>query len=195
LILSGFADLTEEVEDGLFDAGCDDALLGIRDGVPYLDFVRKATSLMEAVLSAIRDVENAGVGAKVVHVEPDDLASASEIAVRVGCSREHIRQLMRGTRGPGGFPPPVSGVTRKSRIWRWTEVANWLALKRDKVLVKPEKLRDAQDVAVVNAALDLLRLLPVEKAVRDLWRRLNTAERRRTARQARNDVRRGPHRA
>ena len=71
LVLSGFIELSEDVEDRLFESGCDDALLSFRDGVPYLDFDREEESLREAILSAIHDVEGADIGARVIRVEPD----------------------------------------------------------------------------------------------------------------------------
>lgn len=47
-----------EVVDALFDAGCDDALVGSSEGVQFLDFDREAGSFGEAVLSAVADVES-----------------------------------------------------------------------------------------------------------------------------------------
>ena len=70
LVLSGVRELTREVLDALYEAGCDDALIGMRDGVAYADFCREADSFPRAVASATRSVEAAGVGAKVEHVEP-----------------------------------------------------------------------------------------------------------------------------
>ena len=43
--------------DGLYEAGCDDALIGRADGVQYIEFDREAASLAEAVLSAVADIE------------------------------------------------------------------------------------------------------------------------------------------
>jgi hypothetical protein len=75
LILSGVPELTDAVCDALFEAGCDDAVLGQRDGVVFLDFGREADSAQAAILSAIAAVEGAGIGAQVVRVEPDDLVT------------------------------------------------------------------------------------------------------------------------
>jgi hypothetical protein len=72
LILSGISDLSEPVRDALFESGCDDALLGMRDGKVFLDFDRKAASFRDALLSAITDVESSGLEAQVVRVEPLD---------------------------------------------------------------------------------------------------------------------------
>ena len=65
LILSGVNDLNDDVLDALYDSGCDDALIGMRDRTAFADFSRTASSFEEAVSSAIRDVENAGIHAEL----------------------------------------------------------------------------------------------------------------------------------
>jgi hypothetical protein len=69
LILSGVRELTDGVCDALYEAGCSDSLPGMRDDFVFLDFSREASSLQDAVQSAIAAVEGAGIGAKVVRVE------------------------------------------------------------------------------------------------------------------------------
>ncbi len=69
LVLSDFSSPYEHIEDALFEAGCDDALLIFRDNVPYLEFDRSATNLEKAIYSAIKDVESANIGARVLRVE------------------------------------------------------------------------------------------------------------------------------
>jgi hypothetical protein len=66
LILEGIAEVTDKIENDLFEARCDDALLYSRDGHVYLDFTREASSQTEAVGSAVRDVEKAGLRASLV---------------------------------------------------------------------------------------------------------------------------------
>jgi hypothetical protein len=68
LILSGIDDITTDIENKLFDAGCGDATLGIREGVPYLAFDREADSLADAINSAIADVNNSRLGFEIVRV-------------------------------------------------------------------------------------------------------------------------------
>ena len=92
LILSDVQELTRKVLDAFYEAGCDDALIGMRDGVAYAEFCREADSFREAVLSAIRDVESAGVDAKVEHIEPDEFVTMSEIARRLNITREGVRK-------------------------------------------------------------------------------------------------------
>jgi hypothetical protein len=60
----------------LFETGCDDALPVWRDGIVSVGFDRTAPSLHDAITSAIRDIECAGIGARVVRVE--DVTSGAE---------------------------------------------------------------------------------------------------------------------
>jgi len=138
--------------DELHDSGCDDAIFGERDGVWFAEFDRQSKSLVDAISSAIKDVESAVPGLRVSRVEPDELVSASEIAARTGRTRESVRLLIEHQRGPGDFPPPVCWVNRRTRLWRWSDVAQWLtvALRQD-----TEELQDATFIAALNAALEL----------------------------------------
>ena len=82
LLLSGVQELTREVLDALYEAGCDDALIGVRDGTFYAEFCREGASFQEAMLSAARDVEMAGVGAKGEQVEPTPVGTEQDEARR-----------------------------------------------------------------------------------------------------------------
>jgi hypothetical protein len=91
LVLSGFSSLDERIEDALFEAGCDDALLICRDNVPYLEFDRQATGIEEVVSSVIKDVESANIGAKVLGVleEPEYLNVSKEKKLKLGVQIKH----------------------------------------------------------------------------------------------------------
>lgn len=127
LLLEGPNPIAPENLDRLFEAGCDDATFGERDGVYFADFDRTAPSFAEALVSAITQVEKAVPGLRAVRVEPETLVTASEIAQRTKRTRENVRQLFEGTRGPGGFPTPVAWLSDRTRLWRWNEVAKWLS--------------------------------------------------------------------
>ncbi len=163
LIFSGVRELTREVLDALFEAGCDDALFGVRDGIAFGDFCRQADTFEKAALSAIRDVEGAGIGAKIELVEPDELVTMSEIARRLRLSREGVRKWVAGLRGSGNFPPPVGGLTRRSPLWRWTDVIQWHK-NRSPNTIKMQDL--GTNIAAINSALDLRRRVSVEVAVK-----------------------------
>ena len=63
LLIGRVDDLTQEVEDALFEAGCDDATICSRSGRIFLSFDRQGESFKEAVISAILDVQSAGIQA------------------------------------------------------------------------------------------------------------------------------------
>ncbi len=154
LVLEGVTDLTEDMENALFAAGCDDATISVRFGRVYLTFTREAPSLKEAILSAIRDVRRSCIPARVLRVDHCDLVTQSEIAQRADRHRQHIHQYIHGTRGPGGFPPPACDLTEGKPLWYWCEVAHWLWTNG---IVKEDVVRDARDVAQINSVLDYIR--------------------------------------
>lgn len=126
LVLSGVKEDMIGLEDALFEAGCDDALLNTKCGAMYLDFDREAFDFETAVLSAINNVEKANIGARVVAVEPAYLVSISDIARRIKKTRQLISLLIKGTRGNNTFPSPIMKLDDRSPLWRWRDVAEWL---------------------------------------------------------------------
>jgi hypothetical protein len=138
--------------DALFEAGCDDATVGRVGAVQYLDFDRDSKSLADAVFEATEAIEMAVPKARVVHLEPDDLVTMADIANRTDRTRESVRLLIAGERGPGGFPAPVTHFKRRQRMWRWQEVAVWFAQALD----EPQSVGDpgtAQFITAFNAGL------------------------------------------
>jgi hypothetical protein len=140
--------------DALFSADCDDATFGERDGVYYADFDREAPSLADAVGSAIRDVEKAVPGLMVIRVEPEDLVSASAIAERTGRSRESVRLLIDGKRGPGSFPAPALWASGKRPLWRWVDVVHWFQTYAGQSTTSCD---EASFLAALNGALEVRR--------------------------------------
>ena len=77
LILSDSIELTEEVADKLFAAGCDDGSPGSCDGIFSIDFSRQAHSLEEALRSAIENVESIGYKVKRIEMEAEAVAESA----------------------------------------------------------------------------------------------------------------------
>jgi hypothetical protein len=63
---------------------------------------------------------------------PDELVNGGEVARRLKISRERMRQLL--TEKPPRFPRPVA-ETKRDRIWRWGDVAEWARLTERRVKV------------------------------------------------------------
>jgi hypothetical protein len=151
LFVRGADVLTEAVQDALREVGCRDASFGERDGVQYAEFEREAKSFRRALRSAIRQIGVARPEIEVIRVEPDELVTLAAIAERSGLSREGVRLLASGKRGPGSFPAPIAQPDGRTRLWSWPEVARWLVQHgKAQVLVETKA---AELVAAYNAAL------------------------------------------
>jgi hypothetical protein len=159
LVLTGVNELSPEMEDALFEAGCDDATISVRSGRVFLTFTREAVSIRNAILSAIRNVKDAAIGADVLRVDDCNLVTQAEIARKIGRPRQVVHQFITGSRGPGGFPAPSCQVEDNSVLWRWCEVAHWLWQNG---MLKENALRAAQDVDTINCVLDFVHKRQVD---------------------------------
>jgi hypothetical protein len=151
LTLDRITEPNEEVENALFDAGCDDCTIATQSGRVYLSFTRIAGSISDAILTAIRDVRKAGTGATILRVDNCNLVTQSEIGRKIGRTRQQVHQYVTGERGPGGFPPPACHIADKASLWRWCEVAHWLY---ENGILKENALRAAQAVDAINSVLE-----------------------------------------
>ena len=132
----------------LASEGCDDALIGMGCGGRIaLNFTRRASSAIDAVLSAVSDVKRAIPDAKLIEVGPD-LVGLTDIAQLLGFTRQNMRKLM--LRNDADFPLPVHDG--KPAIWHLSTVLAWLKEK------KPYPLDETLlDVARVSMQCNLLR--------------------------------------
>jgi hypothetical protein len=148
LVLRGMNKITSQLEDSLYESGCDDAMVHSGNGSLYLTFDRLDTSLEKAVSSAIKDVEK-NQKLEVAVVEPADFVTVAEIARRAGYSREYIRKLIKGERGNGYFPAPLAGSSSTTLIYSWVEVTSWLSvsniLKNNDALIMAKIIKQFND--------------------------------------------------
>ncbi len=154
LVIDGVSELTTEVENALFEAGCDDATFSIQYGHLYAEFSRVAGSLKDAILSAIKDLRRAGVGAAVICVDECNLVTQSDIARRIGRSRQMVSQYISGQRGPGNFPAPECHLSENAPLWTWCTVSHWLA---ENDIIRREENWNAEVVAAINNSLEAAR--------------------------------------
>jgi hypothetical protein len=75
VVLKGSPELTEELADRLFAAGCDDGTPGMFAGQTVVDFHRDADSLEAAIRSAVASVAAAGCTVERVQLDASDLAA------------------------------------------------------------------------------------------------------------------------
>mgnify|MGYP001561638178 CR=1 FL=1 len=110
----------EQNLDALYEAGCDDALIGTgQPGSIALEFVRKAESAAAAVYSAIANVKAAIPGAELMEAKPD-LVGLTDVAEIVKCSRQNVRKYMVSY---PDFPKPV--YTGTTSLWHLLEFARF----------------------------------------------------------------------
>lgn len=136
---------------------------GFRDGVGSVAVSREAADLVDAVASAVRDLEV--VGLRPVRVDAGDWVTLGDIAGRIGRSREIVRLWATGRQGPGGFPPPLN-PGRNTSFYSWAEVSQWLRERMSYDVPGGEPV-----LVAMNLALQLRRLAPrIERidAVRNL---------------------------
>lgn len=153
LIVAG---VEEESLDDIHDATAGAATVELSDCWPStIGIDIESDTFADAVLQAIEQIERVP-GLSVERIEPDQLVWASEIADRVGRTRQSIDQLAKGKRGPGGFPAPVSGNVRNP-LWRWADVEAWFAVYEHREI---DTERPAV-IGAINGALEARRNLHV----------------------------------
>ena len=118
--LSGTQDDPARYLDALFEAGCDDSIVGTgTPGMIALTFNRNADTASDALSSAIYDVTAAIPSARLVEAKPD-MVGLTDVAEILDCSRQNIRKYAVGH---SRFPRPV--VTGKFQLWHLWEIAGF----------------------------------------------------------------------
>lgn len=112
----------DDIEDKLFAAGLDDALLYSKNGAVCLIFDREAQTAKQAVETAMTQIRQAGFNDLVL--QEKGYATLSEIAKRTGLSRSAVAQYASGKR-ERDFPRPMF-ITGDSALYSWRETAQWL---------------------------------------------------------------------
>lgn len=143
----------DDLSRHLYERVEDASLLGPdEDGSYLVEFDRRSPDLPRALTSALRELVDALPDARVLRVEEDDLATMADIAQRAGRTPESVRLLVNGSRGPAGFPPAAGRLDARTKVWRWSDVAEWFANALG------ESLPDTTDSAFFQAFNDALEL-------------------------------------
>jgi len=128
--------------------GCDDAIIGIgQNGRIALQFNREANTALQAVISAIKNVEKAIPTAKLIEATPD-LVGVTDIAQTLSFSRQYMRKLMLSNKD--SFPAPIH--EGKASLWHLSTVLAWLG-KENRYSINTTLL----DVAEANMQLNFYK--------------------------------------
>jgi hypothetical protein len=148
-VVLGSVALTDEVLDALFTA-IDDVVPSSIDGMVKITAPVAADDDQSAALQLVDQIQRAIPGARALRLD-QDLVSISDIAERTGRTRESVRLLADGKRGPGGFPAPVGSVGDAIRVWPWAAVADWFRISLNEDL--GERGVAPESAALVDACL------------------------------------------
>jgi len=151
----------------LFEAGCDDALVGTgRPGRIALAFTRGAASAREAVLSAMSDVLKAMPDAQLIGASPD-LVGLTEVAEIMGFSRQNMRKLILGH----GELSPASVHESTPSLWHLADMLNWLSGRGyavDPTIADVARMTKQVNIAVQSAFADPGAQREIAEALDDL---------------------------
>lgn len=157
-VVSG--DLDDAMVDRIYEIAPDSTVSVDRDGCGGLiEFDRESSDDMFGVIvGAIGQLEDLDLS--IQRIEPDALVYAADIAERVGRSRQSVDFLIRGERGPGDFPEPLTHAGSRNPMWRWTDVERWFASYQG----EPDDVDarvDAMMISLANSLIEVRRVLAV----------------------------------
>src|SRR5690554_7012814 len=146
----------EALESRLFEAGCDDALIGVGlKGRLALEFSREAVSAQQAITSAMADVKRAIPEARLIEVGPD-LVGVTDIAELLDFTRQNMRKLLQTHLAT--FPLPLH--EGRASLWHLAEVLDWFQLHQRKNI--DEALREVSWVSMLANVSREVSKLPAE---------------------------------
>ena len=75
VVLKDVTEVTDDQSDALFEAGCDDGTPACSNGMAWVHFDREASSLEEAIRSAVSQVQATGLQVAKVELDADSAVS------------------------------------------------------------------------------------------------------------------------
>lgn len=102
-----------------------DAQISENHGVYRLAVANEGSSAVDALKDLLPRLASIAPSMRVLRLDPD-LVGISDIAERVGRTRQNVQQWVDGTRSSSQPFPPPEGVAGRSLVWRWADVNSWL---------------------------------------------------------------------
>jgi transposase-like protein len=170
LVLSGVNIHTPNLEDSLFEAGCDDGLLCSYNQTVYITFMRESSSFEDAVLSAINNIESCSLNVEVIYVDYDGYADSvhlSDIATLSDISRHIVQYYKDSTKEKRGFLMSIERVLEKHQVWKLDDVSPTLAVQ-GKIEVEL-----ADKIVITKALNEALEIRSSKPQVKNLLSKLS----------------------
>jgi hypothetical protein len=136
-------------DDEVFEALADlpDITWRAQGSFAFATAMIEAPSAVEAANLVTQQVVRRVPSATPIRLD-EDLVAISDIASRVGVTREAVRHWANGTRH-SNFPLPRGIVGDGIKVWAWSDVNGWL--RENLNLGDPEEFPSAHDAALINA--------------------------------------------
>lgn len=143
-------DLTDETTIETLAEGFPEVAWSDVDDLLQMGLFIESDTVVHDVVETVRKISNRLPDLRI-HGVHRDLVATSDIAARVGVSREAVRKWSMELE----FPPPfdtVGGGTRgATKVWAWADIVRWLYESRG--IDMGENLPDAPTVAQIEACL------------------------------------------
>lgn len=138
----------EDYLDLLFEAGCDDAVIGMgQTGHIAMEFLREAETVESAITSAIHNVSHAIKGAVLIEASPD-IVGLTDAAELLKFSRQYMRELRE--KNFEFFPLPLH--SGKSALYNLSDIFDFINTQTSRDVEGP-----IADVAIFNRRLNMYR--------------------------------------
>lgn len=142
--------------DKLYQAGCDDALIGVgRTDMISLNFIRESSSAYDAISSAMCDVKKTIPNAMLIEATPD-FVGLTDVSDILGFSRQNMRKIMVSYKNE--FPVPIHAG--KQSIWHLYQILTYLKLL-NKYQIEDKLIEIAEVNMEFNIAKDLAKSNPL----------------------------------
>lgn len=106
-------------------AGSFDGVLSWNRGLYRLAVSGAGRDSYEAASRLVSRLKAALPGLRVIRLDPE-LVGVSDIAQRIGHSRQNVQQWVNGERNASRPFPAPEGCAGRSLVWRWADVNEWL---------------------------------------------------------------------
>jgi hypothetical protein len=123
-----------------------------------ISFARRAPSLIDAIVTAVRDLDVVGLTA-VYALDHGFLVSLAEVARRTGHTRREIARLIRTASRTRPFPAAARSGPDGDE-YPWPEVAEWLRTEAGLAIES-----SSPEITAVNLALQLRAMSPVVERI------------------------------
>lgn len=164
-------DLDDDVVLDLLGQHLSDVTWSEFGGVVLATLHATATNPVASAVEVARRISHVLPGAEVLDVDLE-LVSVSDIASRLGVSREAVRLWAEGRRGPGNFPLPMGTVGGgKSKVWPWARVHRWV--RENYEIGDGSDYLTPEQVAELNASL-----LRIKNPIDNEWETVSSFQRR-----------------